>query len=86
MLVISTVVERVCLNFGKPAQKPIDRMTVAEAQRYARQGHFGAGSMSPKIEAIVEFLEAGGHAALITDPPNLARAINGETGTWVVRE
>lgn len=86
LLIISTAVERVCLNHGKPNQQPIDRMTSAEARRYAQQDHFGAGSMLPKIEAVVEFLEAGGQRALITDPPNLARAINGETGTWIVPE
>jgi carbamate kinase len=86
LLVISTAIERVCLNFGRPDQTPIDRMTVAEARQYAQQGHFGAGSMLPKIQGIVEFLEAGGHGAVITDPPNLARALKGETGTWVVRE
>ncbi|MBU0616743.1 MAG: carbamate kinase [Planctomycetes bacterium] len=86
LLIISTAVERVCLNFGKPDQKPIDRMTVAEAKRYAPEGHFGAGSMLPKIQAIVEYLEDGGREALITNPPNLARAMKGETGTWVVRK
>jgi carbamate kinase len=86
MLVISTAVERVCLSYGKPNQKAVDRMTVADARRYIHEGHFGAGSMLPKIQAIVEFLEAGGAAAVITDPPNLARAISGDAGTWVVRE
>ncbi len=86
VLIISTAVEQVCLNYGKPDQQPIDRMTLADARRYAEEGHFGAGSMSPKIQAVVEFLEAGGHQALITNPPNLARAINGETGTWIVPE
>lgn len=85
LLVISTAVERVCLNFGKPDQKPVDHMTVAEARQYMGEGHFAPGSMLPKIEAIVEFLEAGGREALVTDPPNLARAIAGETGTRVVR-
>ncbi len=84
LLIISTAVEQVCLNYGKPDQRPIGRMTLADARRYAQEGHFGAGSMAPKIQAIVEFLEAGGHQALITNPPNLARAINGETGTWIV--
>ena len=86
LLVISTVVERVYLNFGKPDQKAIDRMTVAEARSYIQEGHFAPGRMLPKIEATVEFLEAGGREALITDPPNLARAIAGETGTRIVRE
>jgi carbamate kinase len=82
---IPVAVERVCLNFGKPDQRALDRMTVAEARQYMGEGHFAPGSMLPKIEAIVEFLEAGGREALVTDPPNLARAIAGETGTRVVR-
>jgi len=85
LLVISTAVEKVCLNFGQPDQRALDRMTLAEARQYIAEGHFAPGSMLPKIEAIVEFLEAGGREALVTDPPNLARAIAGETGTRFVR-
>lgn len=85
MLLISTAVEKVCLNFGKPDEKPLDRITVADAKRYIEEGHFAPGSMLPKIKAIVEFLEGGGETALITDPPNLERAVAGETGTWIVR-
>jgi carbamate kinase len=84
MLVISTAVEKVCLNFGKPNQKDIDKMTVADAKKYMAEGHFAPGSMLPKIQALVQFLEAGGKEALITDPINLARAVNGETGTRIV--
>ena len=84
MLIISTAVEQVCLNFGKPDQRALDRMTVAEAKRYIDEGHFAPGSMLPKIQAVVEFLEAGGKLAIITDPANLARAVAGETGTRLV--
>lgn len=84
MLIISTVVEKVCLNFGKPEQKALDQMTIAQAKRYINEGHFAPGSMLPKIEAVVEFLEGGGKQAIITDPPNLARAVAGETGTRLV--
>ena len=86
LLVISTVVEKVCLDFGTPEQRPIDRMTAAQAKQYMGQGHFAPGSMLPKIQAIVEFLESGGREAVITDPPNLARAVAGDTGTRIVRE
>ncbi len=86
LLVISTAVERVCLNFGKPDEQALDRITVAEAKRYIDEGHFAPGSMLPKIEAIVEFLESGGKAALITDPANLGRAVAGASGTWIVAE
>ena len=86
LLVISTAVERVCLNYGKPNQRPLDRMTLAEAKQYMQEGHFAPGSMLPKIQAIVRFLEAGGREALITNPPNLTRAMAGQTGTRIVRE
>jgi len=84
LLLISTAVEKVCLNFGKPDEQALDRITVVEAKRYIAEGHFAAGSMLPKMEAIVEFLEGGGGAALVTNPPNLPRAVAGETGTWIV--
>ena len=83
-LVISTTVEKVLLNFGKPDEAPVDRMTVAEARRYIAEGHFAPGSMLPKIEAMIAFIEAGGREALVADPPNLVRAVAGETGTRVV--
>jgi len=84
ILLVSTAVEKVCLNFGKPDEKQLDRMTLAEARQYIDQGHFAPGSMLPKIEAIVEFLENGGQLALVTDPPNMVKAINGQTGTTIV--
>ena len=85
LLLISTAVEKVALNFGKPNQEWIDRMTLSEAQGYLAEGtHFAKGSMAPKIQAILWFLEAGGKQALITDPVNIGRALKGETGTWIV--
>ncbi len=85
LLLISTAVEKVALNFGKPNQEWIDRMTLSEAQGYLAEGtHFAKGSMAPKIQAILWFLEAGGKRALITDPKNIGRALKGETGTWIV--
>jgi carbamate kinase len=85
LLLISTAVEKVALNFGKPNQEWIDRMTVSEAKAFLAEGtHFAKGSMAPKIEAIVKFLEAGGKHALITDPQNIGKALNGETGTWII--
>lgn len=84
MLIISTAVEKVALNFGKPSQQDLDHMSVAQAEHYMAEGHFAPGSMLPKIQAVVEFLEAGGKAAIITDPPNLARAVAGQTGTRIV--
>jgi len=85
LLLISTAVEKVALNFGKPEQKWIDRMTMAEAKQYLKEGtHFAKGSMAPKIQAVIWYLEAGGKQALITNPENMGRALNGETGTWIV--
>jgi len=85
LFLISTAVEKVAINFGKPDQKWIDRMTVAEAKQYLAQGtHFAKGSMAPKVEAIIWYLEAGGKEALITNPENIGRALRGETGTWIV--
>ena len=85
LLLISTAVEKVAINYGKPDQKWLDKMTVAEAKQYLAEGtHFAKGSMAPKIQAIIWFLEAGGKQGLITDPQNIGRALRGETGTWIV--
>jgi len=84
LLLISTAVERVALNFGQPDQRWIERMTVAEAKQYMAEGHFAPGSMKPKIQACIWFLERGGQEALITNPENLERALAGETGTRIV--
>lgn len=83
LLLISTAVEKVAINFNKPDQQWLDKMTVTEAERYIAEGHFAPGSMLPKIQAIVKFLKGGGKQALITDPPNMRRALSGETGTWI---
>ncbi|MHB0988196.1 MAG: carbamate kinase [Bellilinea sp.] len=85
VFVISTAVEKVALNYGKPDQKWLDKMTVAEAKAYLADGsHFAKGSMAPKIQAIIWFMENGGKKAIITNPENIGRAMRGETGTWIV--
>lgn len=85
LFVISTAVEKVAINYGKPDQKWIDRLTLAEAKKLLEEGsHFAKGSMAPKIQAILWYLEAGGKQALITNPENIGRALRGETGTWIV--
>jgi carbamate kinase len=84
LLIISTAVEKVYINFKKPDQKALDKITVAEAKKYIEEGHFAPGSMLPKIKAVVQYIEKGGQEGLITDPPNLARALRGETGTRIV--
>jgi carbamate kinase len=87
LFLIATAVEKVAVNFGKPNQKWIDRMTVSEAKQYLAEGiHFAKGSMAPKIQAILWYFEAGGKAAIITNPENIGRALRGETGTWIVRD
>lgn len=87
MLIISTAVEKVALNFGKPEQQWVDQMTVDEARAYLAEGaHFAKGSMAPKIQAVIQFLERGGEHAIITNPENIARALAGETGTHIVRQ
>jgi carbamate kinase len=85
LLLITTAVEHVSLDFGTPSQRPIDRMTLAEAKGYLAEGvHFAEGSMAPKIEAVIGFLERGGGRAIVTDPENVERALAGETGTHLV--
>ena len=87
LFVISTAVEKVAINFGKPEQKWLDKMTVSEAKKYLAEGtHFAKGSMAPKIQAIIWYLENGGEKALITNPENIGRALKGETGTWIVQD
>lgn len=84
LFVISTAVEKVSINYRKPNEKQLDQMTVAEAKQYMAEGHFAKGSMLPKIQAILRFMENGGKRALITSPENIGRAMRGETGTWIV--
>jgi carbamate kinase len=86
LLLISTAVEQVALNFGKPNQEWVSQFTLAEVKQYlAEGGHFSEGSMAPKMRAVVQFMEAGGKEALITNPENLERAMAGETGTRIVQ-
>jgi carbamate kinase len=84
MLVISTAVEKVCLNFGKPGQKVLDSMTVAQAKQFSADGQFAPGSMLPKVEACVHFVQHGGREAVITCPGQLSLALAGGSGTRVV--
>jgi len=85
LFLISTAVERVALNYGKPDQQWLDRITVSDAKRYLAEGtHFARGSMAPKIQAVIWYLEAGGKHAIITTPENIFRAVRGETGTHIV--
>ena len=84
LFVISTAVEKVALYFNTPDQVFLDQMTVAKAKQYIEEGHFAAGSMLPKIQAIIKFFDEGGKKALITDPKHISDALDGKTGTWIV--
>jgi carbamate kinase len=82
-LVILTGVEKVALNFAKPTQRWLDRMTVAEAKKYLAEGQFPEGSMGPKIRGAINFLESGGERVVITSIERLAEAMAGKTGTVI---
>jgi carbamate kinase len=85
LLLISTAVERVALNFGKENEAWVNQFTLSEVKQYLEEGgHFAEGSMAPKMRAVVQYMEAGGKEALITNPVNLERAMSGETGTRIV--
>jgi carbamate kinase len=84
LLMIPTGVERVAIRFGQPDQQWLDRITAAQAGEYAAAGHFGEGSMGPKIEALLKFIgDRPGGRGVITDADNIERALRGETGTWI---
>ena len=84
LFLISTAVEKVAINFNKPNQQWLDQMTAAEARLYIAEGHFAKGSMLPKIQAILKYIDNGGKKALITDPAHIKDALNGKTGTWIL--
>ena len=86
-LLANRIGAQIALNFGKPNQEWVDQMTLAEAKNYLAEGiHFLKGSMAPKIQAIIWFLEVGGKQAIVTNPENIGRALKGETGTRIVLE
>ena len=86
LLVLSTGVERVAIHFRQPDQRFLDRLSVTEARRYLAEGEFPKGSMGPKVEAAITFLERGGSEVLITSPANLEQAFAGTSGTRIVAD
>jgi carbamate kinase len=84
LLIISTAVKEVALNFGKPNQQILRSMTVKEAQTYIKEGHFAPGSMLPKVQAALDFLKAGGKEVIITSPEFMEEAVLGKAGTHIV--
>ncbi|MGZ4353276.1 MAG: carbamate kinase, partial [Gaiellaceae bacterium] len=87
LFVVTTAVEKVALDFGTPEERWVDELSLSEAkERLAEGRHFAKGSMAPKIDAIIGFLERGGATAIVTDPANVERALAGETGTRIVAD
>lgn len=85
MLIILTGTDKVALNFGKPTQELLDRITIDEAEQYLKEGHFPSGSMGPKIEAAIDFLKRGGAKVVITSIEKAAEAVFGNAGTVIER-
>lgn len=86
MLVMLTGVERVALDFGKPTHREIASVTVSDARRYLEEGHFPSGSMGPKVEAGIRFVEEGGGRAVIAAPEHVAEALEGRHGSSIVAD
>lgn len=84
MFVISTAVERVSLNFGKPDQKDLSTVSLDECQQYVDEGHFAPGSMLPKIQAMMDFVKTTGETGIITNPEHIYDAVYGDRGTKIV--
>lgn len=85
IFIISTAVEKVAIHFGTSQQQDLDNVTVQELKSYIDEGHFAPGSMLPKIEAAIAYLENGGKKVIITTPKSLAKALKGETGTHIAK-
>ena len=83
LLLISTGVPQVAINFNTPQQENLGEITAVQLRQYLQEGHFAPGSMRPKIEAVLDFIDKGGKQALITSPNNIGKAMRRETGTWI---
>ena len=86
VLVVSTGVEKVAVQYRKPGQRALDRVTLSEARRHLDAGEFPEGSMGPKVRAAIEFIERGGKRAIITSPSHLEEAVAGRTGTHIIAD
>ncbi|MCK5155784.1 MAG: carbamate kinase [Spirochaetales bacterium] len=84
LFVISTAIDKVCINFGKDTERKLDRISCSEAEQYSNQGHFAPGSMLPKIKAVINFVSSTGNEGIITDPKHLYEAIYSNEGTHIV--
>jgi carbamate kinase len=83
-LLILTAVSKVAINFGKPKQRSLDKVTASELEAFQLEGHFAAGSMGPKVKAALRFIAAGGKRAVIAHLDEAADALAGKTGTHVL--
>jgi len=83
--ILTTAVDAVYLNFGEANQRPLGRVTAAEIRQYLGEGHFKPGSMKPKMEAVLQFLDGGGEKAIISSPETLFKAVRGEAGTTITK-
>lgn len=86
LLAVTTGVDQVAINFGTPQQENLHRVTASQMREYLEEGQFPPGSMGPKIEAALEYLDAGGKEVLITSPVSLQEALEGTTGTWITAD
>jgi len=84
IFLVLTDVENAYINYGKPDQQALDEITISQAEEYIRSGHFGAGSMGPKIEACIRFVKSGGERAIITSLDKAVEALDGNAGTQIV--
>lgn len=84
MLILPTAVEKVAIQFGKPTQKWLDKLTIAEAEKYQAEGEFPPGSMGPKVQALINYVRATGGTGVITTPQGMRNAVKGLTGTHIV--
>ncbi len=85
-MMILTAVPRVAIHFSQPEQRELDRVSVSDMRRYQAEGHFPQGSMGPKVDAALRFLEAGGRRVVITSLDTAVPALRGETGTHIVHD
>ncbi len=84
LYLISTAVNKICINFNTPEQEEIDQMNTLQAQAYLDDNQFAPGSMKPKVEAVIRYLENGGKHAIVTSPAQMSEALRGEAGTHIV--
>ena len=83
VLVIATDVDHAAIDFGTPQQRELERVTIEQMRAYAADGQFASGSMGPKVEAAVRFVESGGHRSVITSLAHIAEAVTGAYGTCI---